>query len=121
MVSAPDSSRRFTKSNNTQVLELDEDVLLYGSGQSRFALEVAVAFFDQLGDARRIGEPTRHERQVFEPLGIEHGVDRAAVGVPANDDLIDLEQSRPRTRSPPRLRPAHPARPRAPCCRHCSR
>src|SRR5258708_5279533 len=36
-----------------QVLELDQNVLLYGGGHARLALEVAVALLDDLGHARR--------------------------------------------------------------------
>ena len=74
-----------------EVLELDEHVLFYRGDYPRLASEVAIAFLDEARDAPRLGEPTRHVRQVLDALGMKDGVDRSAVRVATHYHMADLE------------------------------
>lgn len=75
----------------TQVLELDQHVLLNRGGYPPFDVKVTIALVDELGDSRRFGEPAGDERQPRHPLRVENRLDRPAVRVAADDDVAHVQ------------------------------
>jgi hypothetical protein len=76
-----------------QVLELHEHVLLGRRRDLGGAGQPGVALLDDVAYSRRLPEPPPDVRQLVDARRVEHRLHRAAVGVPADDDVLDLEHA----------------------------
>ena len=74
-----------------QVLELYKYVLLGRGGQQGRTAQMAIVLAHDMCRGQSVTQPLAHERQSPKGLGIEHPLHSAAVGVTANDDVLDLQ------------------------------
>src|SRR5262249_45307705 len=75
-----------------EILQLDEHILLNGSGQQSLAVQMAVVRLDNAPSALGIGQPGRQGGQRREFLRMEQPSHCPAMGVSADDDVFHTQR-----------------------------